>query len=391
MKYFALPFLFAGVLRAAEPGIVPGMNAFTIAAYQQLDGGSANMILSPFNIGTALSMVLGGARGATADQIAAVLHEHYNSSYDSALAALLGDLAHAGNAGDNKLLTANALWANQGLPLRSAFQKTLATHYQAPLTVLDFTGNPEGSRTRINRWAEQHTNDRIKDLLGPGSINQQTQMVLTSAIYFYGKWQDPFLASRTRPDAFTVRPGATVQANFMRQTAQFGYAATASAQLLEMRYAGTGIAFDVLLPKANDGLAELEKSLTPAGLTTWLAGLNTHKVAVTFPKFRAESAFSLREALSAMGMPLAFDNHADFSGISSDPVTISQVVHKAFVDVAEQGTEAAAATGITMRTATARAPQPVIDFRADHPFLFLIRDTRSGAILFLGRVTNPAS
>lgn len=391
MKYLALPFLFAGALRAANPGVVPGMNAFTTAAYQQLDHGNANLILSPFNIGTALSMVLGGARDATADQIAAVLHQHYDSSYDAALAALLRDLAGAGNAGDNKLLTANALWGRQGLPLQSAFQKTLATSYQAPLTVLDFAGNPERARSQINRWAEQHTNDKIKDLLGPGSIDIHTQLVLTSAIYFYGKWQSPFLSSRTQPDKFFVLPDVTVPANFMHQTAQFGYAATASAQILEMRYAGTGIAFDVVLPKTNGGLADMEKSLTPAALTTWLASLSSRKVQVTFPKFRAESAFSLRETLSAMGMPLAFSNHADFSGICSpDRITISQVAHKAYVDVAEEGTEAAAATGITMQRAMAHAPEPVIDFRADHPFLFLIRDTSSGVILFIGRVMNPA-
>jgi serpin B len=176
----------------------------------------------------------------------------------------------------------------------------------------------------------------------------------------------------------------------MNQTAHFGYTETPSAQILEMRYAGTGIAFDVLLPRALTGLPDLEKSLTPENLTGWLGNLATRNVQVSLPKFRAESEFSLRKALSIVGMPTAFTDKADFSGI--DPkhgLAISEVVHKAFVDVSEQGTEAAAATGITMRATAMRMPEQAVVFRADHPFIFLIRDTGTGVVLFIGRLTNP--
>jgi len=176
----------------------------------------------------------------------------------------------------------------------------------------------------------------------------------------------------------------------MNQTSHFGYTETPSAQILEMRYAGTGIGFDVLLTKILTGLPDLEKSLTLENLTGWLGNLTTRNVQVSLPKFRAESEFSLREALSTMGMPTAFADKADFSGI--DPkrgLEISEVVHKAFVDVSEQGTEAAAATGITMRATAMRMPEQAVVFRADHPFIFLIRDTRTEVVLFIGRLMNP--
>jgi serpin B len=390
MKRLILPILLAAALPAADSRITPAMNAFTTASYKQLMGGDANLILSPFNIATALSMALAGARGQTAEEIQSVLHLHYDPTYDSALGALLADLTKAGNTGGNELHTANALWVQKGFAIQPAFENTLANNYHAPLTPLDFSVNPEAARSQINRWTEEQTKEKIQNLLPAGSLGAQTRLVLTSAIYFYGKWQDPFLASRTQPAPFTLPAGATTQANFMNQTWNFGYTETPSAQILEMRYAGTGIAFDVLLPTTLTGLPNLEKSLTPGNLTGWLGHLTTRNVQVSLPKFRAESQFSLRRALSTMGMPTSFTGDADFSGI--DPkrgLEISEVVHKAFVDVSEQGTEAAAATGITMQTTAMRMPEQTVVFRADHPFLFLIRDTRTGVVLFIGRLMNP--
>lgn len=390
MRRWFLPILLTTSLPAADSRITPAMNAFTVAAFKQVLHGDANLILSPFNIATALSMALAGAGGQTAAEMQAVLHVHSDATYDAALGALLADLAKTGNTAGNELLTANGLWVQKGYSIQPAFENTLAHNYRAPLTPLDFVANPEGARSQINRWTEEHTKQKIKDLFPAGSFDAQTRLVLTSAIYFYGKWHTPFVPSSTQPAPFTLGSGGTTQANFMNQTSHFGYTDTGSAQILEMRYADTGVAFDVLLPKTTGGLAELEKSLTFEKLTGWLGNLNDGNIQVSLPKFRAESTFSLSKALSAMGMPAAFTDKADFSGI--DPkqrLAISEVVHKAFVDVAEQGTEAAAATGITMRAMSARMPEPVVVFRADHPFLFLIRDTRTGVILFTGRLMNP--
>jgi len=390
MKRFVVPILLSAALPAADSRITAGMNAFTTASYKQLTGGDGNLILSPFNIATALSMALAGARGQTAGEIQSVLHLHYDATYDAALGALLADLAKAGNAGGNELHTANGLWVQKGFAIQPAFENTLANDYHAPLTPLDFLANPEAARSQINLWTEEHTKEKIKNLLPPGSLDARTRLVLTSVIYFYGKWQDPFVASRTQPAPFTLPAGATTQANFMNQTAYFGYTETPAAQILEMRYAGTGIAFDVLLPKTVTGLPGLEKSLTLESLTGWLGSLTNRDVQVSLPKFRAESEFRLSKELSTMGMPTAFTGEADFSGI--DPkrgVAISEVVHKAFVDVSEQGTEAAAATGIAMRAKAMIKAEPAVVFRADHPFLFLIRDTRTGVILFIGRLMDP--
>jgi serpin B len=390
MKSFVLPILLAAALPAADSRIMPAMNAFTTASYKQLTQGDANLILSPFNIATALSMALAGARGQTAQEIQSVLHLHYDSTYDAALGTLLADLTKAGNAGGNELHTANGLWVQKGFVIQPAFENTLTNNYHAPLTPLDFIANPEAARSEINRWTEEHTKEKIKNLFPAGTLDAQVRLVLTSAIYFYGKWQDPFVTSRTKPAPFTLPTGVTTQADFMNQTSHFGYTETPSAQILEMRYAGTGIAFDAVLPKTASGLAAIERSLTSESLNGWFGSLTARNVQVSLPKFRTESEFSLRKALSTLGIPTAFTAQADFSGI--DPksgLAISEVVHKAFVDVAEQGTEAAAATGITMRATAMRMPEPPVVFRADHPFLFLIRDTHSGVVLFIGRVMNP--
>lgn len=241
MKRMVLPLLLAAALPGADSGITPAMNAFSTTSYKQLARGDANLILSPFNIATALSMALAGARGETAREIQSVLRLHYDPSYDAALGALLAGLAKTGNSEGNELHTANGLWVQKGLAIRQAFENTLANDYHAPLTPLDFLANPEAARSEINRWTEDHTKEKIKDLLPAGSLDAQTRLVLTSAIYFYGKWQDPFVTSRTQPAPFALLTGATVQASFMNQTARFGYSETASAQILEMRYAGTGI------------------------------------------------------------------------------------------------------------------------------------------------------
>jgi serpin B len=390
MKRLILPTLLAAAMPAADSRITPAMNAFTTASYKQLSGGDANLILSPFNIATALSMALAGARGQTAEEMRAVLHLHYDATYDAALGALLAGLAEAGNSPGNELHTANGLWVQKGFAIQPAFESTLADNYRAPLTPLDFVANPEAARSRINRWTEEQTKEKIKDLLPAGSLDAQTRLVLTSAIYFYGKWQLPFVPSRTQPAPFTLPAGGAAEAGFMHQTAHFGYTETPSAQILEMRYAGTGMAFDVLLPKTVTGLPGLQKSLTVEDLTGWLGSLTDRNVQVSLPKFRVESAFSLRDALATMGMPTAFTAEADFSGI--DPkrgLAISAAVHKAFIDVSEQGTEAAAATGLAIHATAMRRPEQPVVFRADHPFLFLIRDTRSEVVLFIGRLMNP--
>jgi len=390
MKRFALPFLVATTLSGADTPIAPAMNAFTTATYRELARGSGNLILSPFNIGTALSMALAGAGGTTAEEIERVLHSRYDPDYDAALGALLAALSNAGNSAGNELLTANGLWVQQGFAILPSFRGRLANAYGAPLTPRDFVSNAEAARARINRWTEERTKGRIRNLFPVGTLDARTRVVLTSAIYFHGKWQLPFESSRTLPAAFHLSGASTAQTNFMNQTGDFKFTETPEAQVLEMAYAGTGMAFDVLLPKSTNGLPGLESALSVEDLKGWLGSLATRQVQVSLPKFRVESQFSLRDTLSAMGMPRAFTGEADFSGIGPGRgLTISDVLHKAYVDVAEEGTEAAAATGIAMMSIAMRMPPKAVVFRADHPFLFAIRDTRTGVVLFIGRVLDP--
>jgi serpin B len=390
MKRLMLPILLAAALPGADSRITRAMNAFAATAYKQVVQGDANLILSPFNIATALSMARVGARGQTAEEIQTVLHLDGHPAYDAALATLLADLSKIGNTGGNELHTANGLWVQKGFAIKPAFETTLAKNYHAPPMALDLVVNPEAARSRINRWTEERTKEKIMNLLPAGSLDARTRLVLTSAIYFYGKWQDPFVTSHTQPAPFTQATGTVTQANFMNPTSHFGYTDTPSVQILEMRYASTGIAFDVLLPKTLTGLSDLEKSLTVENLTGWLGNLSIRNVQVIMPRFRAESEFSLGRALSTMGMPTAFTDKADFSAIGGKGgLAISEVVHKAFVDVSEQGTEAAAATGLAVRSLSMHIPEQAVVFRADHPFIFLIRDTRTGVLLFIGRLMNP--
>jgi serpin B len=385
----AIPFLLAGALLASSD-VSPGMNRFAGAAYRQLAQNNQNLILSPFSISTALSMLLNGARGQTATGIAATLDQAQSSpGYQAAVAALAADLTKQANLGGNQLAIANGLWVQQGFPLESEFEQTIRTLYQAPITPLDFHTNAEQARQTINSWTAQHTNDKIPELFARGAIDAATRLVLTSAIYFFGKWRTPFDPQNTRAEPFQLGSGRTVDAKFMHQKADFLYGETPLAQILEMKYADTPLVFDILLPKTNDGLAELERSIKPETLSGWFGALTSHKVETAIPKFRADSAFSLKEMLSRMGMADAFTRSADFSGIDGQhDLLVASVVHKAFVDVSEEGTEAAAATGITARPMAMRRQDQTV-FRADHPFAFFIRDTTSGVILFEGRLVQP--
>lgn len=387
----AIPLLLAGALLASSD-VTPGMHRFAAAAYRQLAQDSGNLILSPFSISTALSMLVAGARGQTAAGIAATLGQlHPGPDYHTAVAALAADLTKQANLDGNQLAIANGLWVERGFPIESEFERTIRTLYQAPLTPLDFHANSEQARQTINSWTAEHTNDRIQDLFAPGAIGATTRMVLTSAIYFYGKWRSPFDPHNTRVEPFQLGGGRTADVKFMHQKADFLYGETDSAQILEMKYQGTPIVFDILLPNANDGLAELERSLKPETLAAWFGALASHKVETAIPKFRAESSFSLRDMLSQMGMAEAFGAAADFSGIDGRrDLSVGEVVHKAFVEVSEEGTEAAAATGIAVRAMAMRRQEQTV-FRADHPFAFFIRDSTSGAILFEGRLVQPKS
>jgi len=364
------------------------VNAFCVDLYTNLGEKEGNLFFSPYSLSTALGMTYAGARGNTAAEMAATLHFPAGDAVHPMLGALARHLDE--DPGPCELHVANALWCQRDYRLLAEFLEVAENNYRARASQMDFVADAEGARRTINAWVEDQTKERIKDLIGPGVLDALTRLVLTNAIYFKGQWMAQFDESRTMDGEFRVSPMERVQAPLMRQSDRFGYRETDGLQILELPYAGANLSMVVLLPREVDGLASLENGLTPAKLDEWLGGLVKQEVAVTLPRFKLTSEFELGDVLARMGMPEAFTFEADFSGMSgSKDLYISAVLHKAFVDVNEEGTEAAAATAVVMRQKS--APVRPKEFVADRPFIFLIRDVRSGAILFAGRLVDPSA
>ena len=372
--------------------VVEGNNAFAVDLYSQLRSQSGNLFFSPESISTALAMTYAGARGDTALEMAKTLHFTLPPDrLHPAMGALLSDLNAAHNG--YQLHVADALWAQQGYTFRDDFLKLNKSDYGAGFNQVDFNGATEAARLTINQWVEKKTENKIKDLLQPGVLDKTTRLVLTNAIYFKGDWQMPFDKDRTEVEDFHLSRTQTVKAPLMHDRDSFNYLNGGMFQALEIPYKNDELSMIVFLPNNVSGLPAFEKSLTASGMRQWLGQLHpASDVILTLPKFKMTRQFKLQQTLGAMGMALAFGKSADFSGITgSRDLFISEVIHKAFVDVNEEGTEAAAATAVMMpeMAMQARTPPPPIVFRADHPFIFLIRDNRSGGILFMGRVIDP--
>jgi len=292
-------------------------------------------------------------------------------------------------AGGYELVTANALWGQQGYDFLPDFVSLTQKYYGAGFNAVDFKNQTESARLTINSWVSEQTKQKINDLLAPGVLTDLTRLVLTNAIYFKGNWAVQFKKEDTHDLPFYLGGGKTVNAPLMYRKGKYKYVETDSLQVLELPYFGEELSMVVLLPKAKDGLAGLENELSADKLDEWLSQAYTNEVMVYLPKFKLESKFLLNQTLADMGMVDAFSVKADFSGIESKKeLMITAVVHKAFVEVNEEGTEAAAATAVVFGLKSMAVMEP--EFKADHPFIFLIRDNRSGAILFIGRVNDPS-
>ncbi|MGE5605280.1 MAG: serpin family protein [Bacteroidota bacterium] len=390
-----LVFGFSGLLlgsgetdQADLAAVVKGNNAFAFELYSVIAKEKGNLFLSPFSITSALAMTYAGARGETARQMEKTLH------FDLAGANLnpgFAELMKKFNASDKsyQLSVANALWGQQGTEFFPKFTEITKKYYDAGFKEVDYIHNTEHARQTINYWVETKTNHKIKELIKPNILNALTRLVLTNAIYFKGRWEWQFKPEQTKQAPFHVSAEAKPNVPMMYQLGKFKYAETDQSQILELPYSGGEIAMDILLPKPDSSLAKLESNLQSSNFETWLDQMSMMKVAVFLPRFKLEKEFLLGNYLQSLGMKNAFDeNAADFSGMSKTFLYITHVIHKAFVDVNEEGTEAAAATAVVMGTKAAMIDEPVT-FRADHPSIFLIRDTRSGSILFMGRVADP--
>jgi serpin B len=376
--------------------LVEGNSAFAFKLYQALKGKEGNLFYSPYSISLALAMTYAGANGETAQQMAATLkfmleqkrlHPAFNW-LDTELASR-GEGAQGKDGEGFRLNIANAIWGQKDYEFLPAFLDVLAENYGAGLRILDFITETEKSRLAINKWVSNRTERRIEELIPPGAIDTLTRLVLTNAIYFNAAWKYPFDEKVTANGPFYLLDGRQIAVPMMKQTESFGYAEGEGYQAIELLYDGNELSMVILLP-ASGNFGAFEEGLQAQQVDAIINDLQNTQVTLTMPQFEFDSEFSLKDTLAEMGMRDAFSpDDADFSGMTGNPeLFISDVVHKAFVAVDEAGTEAAAATAVIVGTTSAPGG-PLVEVTIDRPFIFLIRDIETGAILFVGRVLNP--
>ena len=366
-------------------------SAFAMDLYARLKNTGGNLFFSPYSISTCLAMTYAGAHGNTASEMAQTLHFNTNQSQ---VAVSFRQLQQKLNSEqDNQafeLNLADGLWTQKDHPLLETYLEVAHEQFGANLQQANFRTDAEATRLEINNWVSDKTKTKIINLIPPGLLGPMTRLVLVNAIYFKGRWASEFKKEETSQSLFSITASNKVEVSLMHLTTNFKYARVEGFQMLELPYVGDDLAMIVLLPDETNDLVSLEGKLNMTSLGRWLAVGRKQKVEVFLPKFQLTAQFSLARTLSEMGMADAFTSLADFSGMDGErDLYISAVMHKAFVEVNEEGTEAAAATAVIVRSMAVMRPWPMPVFRADHPFIFLIRDAHSGSILFLGRMVDP--
>lgn len=376
--------------------LVAGNTEFALNLLREIRTTNAgNVIYSPHSISIALAMTYAGARTVTETEMASALHftlpqNELHPAFNALDLKLVGRGQDAAGSDDEpfRLKIANAMWLQEGADFEMSFLDTLAENYGAGVNLMDYDTDPEAARLEINAWVEDQTEDKIKNLIPDGAITPDTVAVLTNAIYFNAAWEDQFEEGAT-VDAPFEAPAGIVNVPTMKQMADYGHSAQAGFEAIELPYDGGEVSMVVLLPDAASDLATLEGNLDAATIQATFAALQTKKIELSFPKFKFESPIGLNEMLRNLGMPSAFDA-ADFSGISKTmSLAITDVLHKAFIDVNEKGTEAAAATAVIIGETS--VPVADLTIEVDRPFLVLIRDRETDAVIFIGRVVDPSN
>ncbi|MBU0586285.1 serpin family protein [Candidatus Micrarchaeota archaeon] len=358
-------------------------NQFAFDMYNEVNNGDENVFFSPWSAGSALAMTYEGSNGITRNEIASVLHLTTDINQTrSGYQYLNSILNHNSNV---QISNANAIWVQQDYVLRNEYVNALNEYYSAEATNLDFANNPDNSRSTINDWVEQRTSGKITNLLPPNSITPLTRLVITNAIYFKGNWATQFKLENTHDTQFKLNNGGNTTVNMMAGTEKWNYTEDEDVQVLELPYEGNTVSMIILLPKNN--IRALEQELNAGRFENWMNSLNEEEISAQIPKFKLETGYSLNEPLMDLGMESAFTSNADFSDMDgTKSLSISQVIHKAYCAVDEEGTEAAAATAIVMEKAASVENKVFI---ADHPFVFAIVEKETGSILFLGKVMEP--
>jgi len=370
--------------------IVSGNNSFAFDLYERLGEASGNIFYSPYSISTALAMTYAGARTITEEEMADVLHfagdqDEFHAGFSDLQQRISESTAHASVT----LNVANSLWCQEDYEFLPGFMSLQQERYAAHPHLVDFVTKPEQARRKINSWVEEQTNQRINNLIPQGLITRLTVLVLCNAIHFKASWETRFDEEQTRDAPFHISPDATVMVSMMRMNSSFKHCYVDGFTMVELPYANGSTSMVVLLPDENSDLENVHDRITWPNMKTWLHCLDDARretIVVGIPKFSMTMRLDLADTLAAMGMPHAFRG-ADFSGMTGTrDLFISDVIHKAFIDVSEEGTEAAAATAVIMKRGG--SPPHVI---ADRPFVFLIRDSDTNSILFVGRVSDPTA
>ncbi|WP_224248505.1 serpin family protein [Hyalangium gracile] len=381
--------------RPQQAQLVRAMNRFALELYPSARGREPNAVFSPASIYWALLLLEPGTRGSSASQLQQGMHLPFTGE---ALHAEAGEMMQAlrtpASHSESTLRVANGLFGREGFSFRKEFLSLLRDRYAAEFTSLDFEEDSAGAREHINRWVAEQTQGRIPEILGEGSPSADAAMLLVNAVYFFAGWSDEFSVGATRPEEFSLLEGGKTTVQMMRSTTWQSYGSSGPVRVLEMGYTGSPVVFDILLPKDVDGLPEVEAQLTPERLDEWLGGLESTRVDLSLPRFRVTSEIaSLKGSLQTLGLRDVFRPLvADLSGMGGrrGEIFVSDVVHKAFLEINEKGTEAAAVTAVQTTIVSLGPPPPEpIEFRVDRPFLFLLRDSRTQQILFMGRVTRP--
>jgi len=366
-------------------------NQFAFDFYRSINASDEgkNIFVSPFSVSTALAMTFEGSRGDTQKQMAGVLHFNLpDADRQAGFSALLAEI-NGGQAKHYKLEVANALWGQKEYRFEPSFTWTIGKFYGGGFYAVDFVGDKAGSVHKINSWVEDKTAGKIKDLVHPGDVNELTRLILTNAIYFKGSWAAPFEKIATRTEPFHISATATVQAPMMHRSGQFRYAKGDALTAIELPYAGNEMLMIAILPSGD--IDQLGESLSTEEIDRLRKEMRAEEVDVFLPRFKIEARSLLKDKLSKLGMPDAFDKTvADFSGITGNKTLyLSSVIHQAMIEVNEEGSEAAAATAVVIQTMMVHAPSKLA-FRADRPFIFMIVHNPSGSILFMGRLSNPS-
>ncbi|MCK9613207.1 MAG: serpin family protein [Bacteroidales bacterium] len=375
---------------ATSGNISENNNLFALELYKNIGMKQANLFYSPYSISTALAMTFTGAHGKTESQMRTVMHFETNgATFYEKYHKLINEINAINDGKTINIYTANSIWAQKDFKLLSSFTDVLKNSYNTTAYNVDFVKQPEPSRLEINKWVEQQTNEKIKDLIQPGLIDYLTRLVLVNAIYFKANWEVAFDEKETRQMTFRPDETSEVSCDFMFAEKDFKfYEQEDGLKAIEIPYSQGKMSMLIILPGNNNGFDLLKKNMDMSFYNTINKSLSTTKVKLYLPKFKFTSDFELSDILVQMGMTDAFFDRADFSGMTGKKdLKISKVIHKAFVEVNESGTEAAAATAVVMRIKSMPVKQP--EFRADHPFMFIIKENTNNGILFAGDVYDP--